>query len=159
MIVQGKCLNSNTNLTMKYLLLGNGQQLLLEDIAEFLWNNGNEIYVRNEFENEIDYRKMVSRCDCIVLLGSRNSQRESFFGSGRAGFQKYFDLKKIQNEKIVLVFAADGVYCNVIPFPHKIFHSQGLCKEELARFFCWCEKLNLFINRPLLPNFQGAVFI
>ena len=140
---------------MKYLLLANGQrqqQLLLDDIAEFLWNNGNEIYARNGFDNEIDYRKMVNQCDCIVLFGSRNCQKESFFGSGQVGFQKYFDLKKILNEKIILVFAADGVYCNVIPFPYKIFHFQALCKEELVKVLFFLNYLTILhkINRSCL---------
>ena len=30
------------------------------------------------------------------------------------------------SKKLMLVFSPDGVYSNMIPFPHKIFHFESL---------------------------------
>lgn len=137
----------NKHLSMKYLLVEDKVQqgqVILDSIAEFLWNNGNEIYASNNFNTRTDYLNIVRCCDCIVLLIFRGCPVESIFRSGQETFQTDNDLGKSLNKKFVLVFSANGVYCNAIPFPHKIFHFEGLCQDELARFFNWCGKLNLF---------------
>lgn len=143
---------------MKYLLVEDRvqkEQVILDSIAEFLWNNGNEIYPSNNFINHTDYLNIVKNCDCIVLLNSKDGPVESILGSGKEAFQADYDLRKNFDKKIVLVFSVNGVYCNAIPFPHKLFHFEGLCQSELARFFNWCGKLNLFTKSSsctIYPN-------
>lgn len=132
---------------MKYLLVEDKVQqgqVILDSIAEFLWNNGNWIYASNNFDNRTDYLNVAKCCDCIVLLIFRDCPVELIFESGQEMFRRDNELEKILYKKVVLVFAANGVFCNAIPFPHKIFHFEGLRQDELARFFHWCGKLSLF---------------
>lgn len=146
---------------MKYLLVENkeqGGQVLLDNIAEFLWNNGNEVYSRNSFDNEIDYQNAMKYADCIVLLILSDCSAESFFEIEQKEFQKDFDLEKSLNKKFMLIFSIDGVYSNAIPFPHKIFHFERLCQNELTRFLHWCGKLNLFTKHPSYTAYQNFIF-
>lgn len=134
------------HLKMKYLLVeGKGQreQMLLDNIADFLWNNGNEIYVRASFDNEIDYQNILDYCDCIVFLICRDCPIESLFARVK-NIQEDTKLRKSLNKKFILAFSINGVYFNAMPFPHKIFHFEGLYQHELTRFFHWCAQLNLF---------------
>ena len=132
---------------MKYLLVEDKVQqgqTILDSIAEFLWNNGNEIYASNNFDNRADYLHAAECCDCIAFLVFRDCPVELRFGSGQEISLTDNELGRIIDKKVVLVFSANGVFCNAIPFPHKIFHFEGLCHDELARFFHWCGKLSLF---------------
>ncbi len=50
---------------MKYLLIkdkGRQLQALIDNIAEFLWNNGNEIYVRTGLDKPGEYQDIKDRC-------------------------------------------------------------------------------------------------
>ncbi len=130
---------------MKYLLVEdkvNPEQVILGSIAEFLWDNGNEVYTSNNLDDRIDYLNIVECCNCIVLLILKDSSTESIFRSAQEVFRN--SLGKNINEKLVVVFSTNAVYCNAIPFPHKIFQFEGLNQNELTRFFSWCRKLNLF---------------
>lgn len=148
----------NKYLSMKYLLVEDKlhqSQVILDSIAEFLWNNGNEIYANNNFDNRTDYLNVAECCDCIVLLIFRDCPVESIFGSGQEISLSDKELEKILDKKVGLVFSANGVFCNAIPFPHKIFHFEGLCQDELLRFFNWCGKLSLFtksLSYSTYPN-------
>jgi hypothetical protein len=142
---------------MKYLLVEDRlqqSQVILDSIAEFLWNNGNEIYTSNNFDNRTDYLNVAERCDCIVLLIFGNCPVESIFGSGQEIFLGDKELKEILYKKVGLVFSANGVFCNAIPFPHKIFHFEELCQHELLRFFNWCGKLSLFTKSLSYSTYQ-----
>ena len=153
-------IQSNKYLSMKYLLVEDKLQqgqAILDSIAEFLWNNGNEIYASNNFHNQTDYLDIAECCDCIVLLFYRECPVDLIFGSGEEISLIDKELGKIVYKKVVLVFSENGVFCNAIPFPHKIFHLEGLCQDELARFFNWCVKLSLFtksLSYSIYPNFQ-----
>ena len=71
---------------MKYLLIEDKVQqgqTILDSIAEFLWNNGNEIYASNNFDNRTDYLHVAECCDCIALLVFRDCLVELRFGSGQ----------------------------------------------------------------------------
>ncbi|WP_293946158.1 MULTISPECIES: hypothetical protein [unclassified Sphingobacterium] len=128
---------------MKYLLINDKnqqKQALIDNIAEFLWNNGNEIYVRADLDKNEDYRVIKSQYDCIVYLIFRDDSIESFFPNADT------EARNSLNKKFVLIFSKNGVYCNALPFPHKIFHFDGLNQHELTRFFLWCENLKLFIT-------------
>lgn len=147
---------------MKYLLVEDKEQeeqVLLDNIAEFFWNNGNEVYSRNSFDNEIDYQDVVKCCDCIVLLIYRDYLGEPFFEHEQGVFHKDFDTEKSLNKKFMLVFSINGVYSNAIPFPHKIFHFESLCQKELTRFFRWCGKLNLFTKHPPYTAYQNLILL
>jgi len=152
---------------MKYLLakdnVKRGQDIL-DNIAEFLWNNGHEVYASNNFNNRIDYLNIIKCCDWIVVLIFRDCPVESIFGSAWEVSQIDNDLRKNFNRKFILVFSTNGVYCNAIPSPHKIFHFEGLCQSELARFFRWCEKLSLFANsigqpKEILTSLRTQTFV
>lgn len=132
---------------MKYLLIGeNGknEQELLDRIAAFLWDNGNMIYTRGRFQTQTGYRNMAQCCDCFVFVSLREYPATSYFWQEQAFFPKGFEFEKSFTRKIILVVSNDGVYCNAIPSPHKIFHFEGLYQNELTRFFRWCRKFNLF---------------
>ncbi len=132
---------------MKYLLVDDEkqeEQTLLDNIAEFLWDNGNEVYSRNNFDNENDYKNIMKSCDCLVFLNHSNYSAESFFEYEQEVFHKDLDTEINLNKKIKYVFTISGVYCDAIPSPHKIFHFEKLDQNELKRFFSWCKRLNLF---------------
>lgn len=137
---------------MKYLLIEDQvqrDQVILDSIAEFLWNSGNEIYASNHFNNRSDYLHAVESCDCIVLLVFKECPVASIFGREERG--------KSLNQKLILVFSTNGVYCNAIPFPHKIFHFEELCQSELTRFFHWCGRWSPFAKSSsaiTYPNFR-----
>src|SRR6218665_1377429 len=135
---------------MKYLVIENKEKEIggfLYDIADFFWNNGNEVYINNNYINLNDYHDFVKKCDCIVLLINNDCSAESFFENEQDKFQKDFDIKKGNTKKLMLAFSMNCLYSNAIPFPHKIFHFDKLNKNELNRFFNWSRKLNLFDNQ------------
>src|SRR5690606_14373209 len=132
---------------MKYLLVNDKEeeeQTLLDNIAGFLWDNGNEVYGCNNYDNHSECQNIAKYCDCIVFLIHRDCSAESIFECEQEMLQKYFNLEKNLENKFMLVFTINGVYSNAIPSPHKIFHFEGLYQNELTRFFHWCEKLKLF---------------
>lgn len=134
---------------MKYLLIkdkGRQLQALIDNIAEFLWNNGNEIYVRTGLDNPWEYQDITDRCECIIFLNCSNDLMESFFSYEKKIQPEDTQENNILNKKFVLFFSINGVYCNVVPFPHKIFHFKELSQLELTRFFLWCEDLKLFVK-------------
>ncbi|MGK9118985.1 hypothetical protein [Olivibacter jilunii] len=146
---------------MKYLLVGdNGQeeQMLLDHLAAFFWNNGHEVYSRTSLGNEINYQNMLTCCDYIVLLTFRDYPTASFFERGQAVYE-HVGLTKKLHKKIMLVFSKNGVYTNAIPFPHKIFHFEHLNKKELSRFFRWGTKLNLFIKHSPHRGYRNFIFL
>lgn len=131
---------------MKYLIQETKEQEeneLLYDIAEFLWNNGNKVFIIN-CNSEIDNQNIVKDSDSIVLLSSRDCSVESHFERDLKMLHIDYDLEKTYNQKLILFFSKDGVYSNAFPFPHKIFNFEKLDQNELTRFFNWCRKLNLF---------------
>ena len=132
---------------MKYLLVEDQvrkDQVMLDSIAEFLWNSGNEVYASNHFNNRSDYLHVAESCDGIVLLVFRDCPIESIFENGQAMTQVGDDFRGSLAQKLTLVFSTTGVYCNAIPFPHKIFHFEELCQHELTRFLHWCGRLSPF---------------
>lgn len=132
---------------MKYLVIENKEREVdecLYDIADFFWNNGNEVYISNNYNNEIDYRDFVKYCNWVVLLIYGDCSPVSFFESEQHKLQREFNLEKSNSKKLMLVFSINGVYSNAIPFPHKIFHFDRLDQNELKHFFSWCKRLNLF---------------
>lgn len=59
------------DLKMKYLVIENKEQEAdecLYDIADFFWDNGNEVYISNNYCNEADYQNIVKQSERIVLL-------------------------------------------------------------------------------------------
>lgn len=132
---------------MKYIVLENKEQIEEElhyDIADFLWNNGNEVYIRDYYA--IDFKNIVKDCNCLILLDYRYSSSEVLLDEVQRRFTKDVELEGSQNKKTILVFSNTGVYTNVIPFPHKIFQFEQLDQNELIRFFNWSRALHLFDN-------------
>lgn len=129
---------------MKYLVVENKEQRdeLHYSIADFLWDRGNEVFIRSD--NTDDFQNMMKYCDCIISLIYNDCSTELLSENSLKRFRKYFDPEHSQNKKTILVFSNCGVWSNAIPFPHKIFHFEELDKNELTRFFHWSEKLNLF---------------
>ena len=134
---------------MKYLLIKDKRQqqhALIDNIAEFLWNNGNEIYVRTCLDKTREYQDIINQCECIVFLNCSNDLMKSFFNDVKNVLAECTQENNILNKKFVLFFLINGVYCNAVPFPHKIFHFKELSQHELTRFFLWCEGLKLFVR-------------
>lgn|SRR5690606_6901445 len=132
---------------MKYIVLENKEQIEEElhyDIADFLWNNGNEVYIRDYYA--IDFKNIVKDCNCLILLDYRYSSSEVLLDEVQRRFTKDVELEGSQNKKTILVFSNTGVYTNVIPFPHKIFQFEQLDQNELIRFFNWSRAFQLFEN-------------
>lgn len=133
---------------MKYIIIENKEKernKLHFDIADFLWNSGNEVFIRDN--TATDFQNIVKYCNNVILLIYNHSLPELFSEENSKEFRKYFDLENEQNKKTILIFTNNGVYSNAIPFPHKIFHFEQLSKNELTYFFIWSNKFNLF-NKP-----------
>ncbi len=134
---------------MKYLFQEDKFQqdhVILDRIAEFLWDKGNEIYSSNNIDRRTDYINVAKSCDCIISVIFEDCMIESIFGKEQKPFQAIGRMETILKNKILIAFTMSGVYCNTIPYPHKIFHFEGLCHHELTRFFHWCEELSLFVK-------------
>lgn len=127
----------------RYLIVENEkQEELLYFIADFLWNHGNEVIVQNNFQDIEYYHLFLNENPCVIIVNEENfSVTENI-------------LKKIEQktDNMIIHFSKTGVYTNVIPFPHKIFQFERLCKSELNCFFYWCKKLNLFENNRVNQN-------
>ncbi|MBT2623493.1 hypothetical protein [Chryseobacterium sp. ISL-6] len=137
---------------MKYIIIENKEQHddeLHDDIADFLWNRGNEVFIRNN--TAIDFQNIIKYCNYIVLL-IQNSSSELHSERDLKGFIRFFELENCQNKKTIFVFSNNGVYSNAIPFPHKIFHFEQLNKNELIHFFSWSNKFNLFNTNKETTN-------
>lgn len=129
---------------MKYIIIENKEQeenALLNDVADFLWNNGNEVFVRNNKTKDF-----LKEHNCLVLLICSYFPAESLFEKGKETLHKNFDLEKSECIKSMLIFSKNGIYSNAIPFPHKIYHFNTLDKKLLSEFFAWSKKLNLFAS-------------
>lgn len=59
---------------MKFLIIENkiqGEEELVYEIADFLWNNGNEVFLKDTFNidiSKIDGRNALDYCDCVILF-------------------------------------------------------------------------------------------
>ncbi|NGM65074.1 hypothetical protein [Sphingobacterium sp. SGR-19] len=141
---------------MKYLVVENSEERVdecLYDIADFFWNNGNQVYISNNYSNEDDYWHFVKYCDWLVLLKYEEWSNVTFFESMQEKLKEDFQLEN-NSKKLILVFSTNGVYSNIIPFPYKIFHFGKLDQNELKCFFSWCRKLNLFMPKEDKLNFS-----
>ena len=139
---------------MKYIVLENNDQnenTLLGDVSDFLWNNGNEVFIKKS--DQCDPKDF----DCVVLMIPGYFPSESLFERGREMLIENFDSGTSCNEKPMLIFSKNGVYSNAIPFPHKIYQLNTLNKDSLSAFFNWCRNLNLFITPNLKFKRQVAL--
>ena len=67
---------------MKYLVVENSEERVdecLYDIADFFWNNGNQVYISNNYSNEDDYWHFVKYCDWLVLFVNRQQKVDTLF--------------------------------------------------------------------------------
>jgi len=81
--------------------------------------------------SEGELQRIIQSCDCIVLL----QYQETCFDKAKEAFLNNLALKKCILKKTFLFFSDNGIYSNIIPFPHKIFDFEQLNKNELFRFF------------------------
>lgn len=125
----------------RYLIIKNNQEEeLLYDIADFFWNNGNEVIVQGNFYDDNYYSTFLRKKPCVITID------ENDFSENQN--QMVIDEREIKY--ILIHFSTTGVYTNLIPFPHRIFQFERLDKSELHRFFDWCVRLNLFsVNKEL----------
>lgn len=90
---------------MKYLLLEDKFQqdhVILDRIAEFLWDKGNEIYSSNNIDCRTDYINVAKSCDCIVSVIFEDCMIESIFGNEQEPFQATGRLETILKDKILI---------------------------------------------------------
>lgn len=107
---------------------------LLYTIADFFWNNGNEVIIEDNFIDKAYYNDFFLKKPWIITVNTDN-------------FAETLTKIKVadqRNQFIILNFSSTGVYTNLIPFPHKIYQYKKLNKTQLNRFFNWCVKFNLF---------------
>lgn len=107
---------------------------LLYTIADFFWNNGNEVIIEDNFIDKAYYNDFLLKKPWIITVNTDN-------------FAETLNRIKVvgqRNQFIILNFSSTGVYTNLIPFPHKIYQYKKLNKTQLNRFFNWCVKFNLF---------------
>jgi hypothetical protein len=133
---------------MKYIVIKNENvqcDELLYDIADFFWNNGNEVLVKDDNKN--DHQDAVEDFDFVVLLVNGERSEKYFFERDLEVLYKDFELDKSYRTKTILVFSKNGVFSNMIPFPHKLFHFDNLNQDELVRFFSWCHRFNMFTKK------------
>ena len=133
---------------MKYLVIENKEQTqnrLLDQVADFLWNNGNEVFISSSTQKD----HFTNDYDCIVLLMDGDFVVESFFENDCKALYGHFDLEESDAITSVLIFSTTGVYSNAIPFPHKIYHFSSLDYDALLGFFNWTRRLNLFTTVPV----------
>lgn len=119
----------------RYLLKNNNEhEELVYYIADFLWNNGDEVIVENNFTDVDYYSHFLYKKPWIVTVHADNFSKtvEKMKGDG------------ITSHLNILHFSSTGVFTNLIPFPHQIFKYENLNTAQLSRFFNWCLKLNLF---------------
>lgn len=135
---------------MKYLIIENKEKAddpLLHDIADFLWNNGNYVFIRR-INDTPKPQFDINDCDCIVFLNYKEYMKLNSFDGMLVNNLGQYAEETALNNKAILVFAQDGVYSNVIVFPHKVFHFNTLDHIELSNFFSWCKKFNLLNSQP-----------
>lgn len=128
---------------MKYKIIKNEYpqtDRLLEDIADFLWNNGNEVFLR-DFDEE-NYEDTSEHYDFLVMIISSGSSENEL-----EMIRKGFKIKDSYKNDMILIFSENGVFSNMIPFPHKLFHFEKLEQDDLVNFFKWCSKFNLFTKK------------
>src|SRR5690606_12048983 len=119
-------------------------QELFYDIADFLWDNGNTVYLSNHFDKDV-VQRIIQSCDWVVWTDIQNTS----FHKAKRAFQKEWNLNTLFNPKNFLIFLKNGVYTNIIPYPNKIFSFETFNKDELKGFFNWCHKFHLFqIRNP-----------
>jgi hypothetical protein len=122
---------------MKYLIQDNrADQELVADIADFLWDNGNEVVLCSRLLHNIDDGSSY----CTVTFKDDDAAK------------KYLKMSQNQSPEenrdscSKLVFATTGVYTNIIPHPYKIFNYNELNKKALHSFIRWCTKFKLFYS-------------
>lgn len=124
---------------MKYFVVENKEQKrdqFLNDITDFLWDNGNEVHI-SSYYNKADFQQVIQSCDCIILL----KYQGACFEEAREAFRNNHALDKSILQKTFLFFSEKGVYTNTIPFPYKIFDFEQLDEIELSQFFSWYRRL------------------
>lgn len=131
---------------MKFLIRegkNQSEEELVYKIADYLWNNGNEVFLKDILEiaaSEIDGKDALDYCECIILFRSFEP-----FGKQKNNFDaEDFELFSKHRNLIVLLFSDDGVYTSAIPYPHKIYHFEKLDKEALGDFLNWTKRFKLF---------------
>ena len=119
----------------RFFIIKNSEyEELLYTIADFFWNNGNEVVIEDNFIDKAYYHNFLLKKPWIVTVNDDNFN-ETLNRIKVAGQRDHF---------IILNFSSSGVYTNLIPFPHKVYQYKKLSKAQLNRFFNWCIKFNLF---------------
>lgn len=134
---------------MKYIVIKNEnvqREELLYDIADFLWNNGNEVLVR-DYNEETNHQDTAEDFDFVILILKSECSEKYLFERDFEMISKDFELENCHQKASLLLFSKNGVFSNIIPFPHKLFHFDKLNQDELLRFFSWCSKFNMFTKK------------
>lgn len=117
-----------------YIVKNAAYEELLYTIADFFWNNGNEVIIEENFIDKAYYNDFLLKKPWIITVNTDN-------------FAETLTKIKVadqRNQFIILNFSSIGVYTNLIRFPHKIYQYKKLNKTQLNHFFNWCVKFNLF---------------
>lgn len=120
---------------MRYLIQNNrADQDLVADIADFLWDNGNEVVLCSRLLHNMDDS---SRYCTITFKDDEASKKYLEMSQNHSPEEN-------EDSRLTLIFATTGVYTNIIPHPYKIFGYNELNKKAIHSFIRWCTKFKLF---------------
>lgn len=117
-----------------FIMKNSDYEELLYTIADFFWNNGNQVIIQDNFIETAYYRCFLFQKPWIVTVNANDFSETA--NKIKANGQP--------DNFIIINFASNGVYTNLIPFPHKIYQYKKLNKSQLNNFFRWCIKFSLF---------------
>jgi len=121
----------------RYLIIASSlYDELKHKVAEFLWNNGKEVIIKDSFNDDESYLSFLEEKPNIITINN----------SDFSLIKKNVKTEELEHKDVHIHFSANGVYTNLIPFPHKIFEFKTLNELELNYFFEWCKSQYLFIN-------------
>jgi hypothetical protein len=140
-----------------YIILGDSERTendLLYDIAGFFWDAGSEVFIRDK-NSEPGYPYPAHTHHCVVLLIPDICFDECLFSTKAVRIYQDLEVDMVQGGQPWLIFSQNGVYSNVIPYPHKLIHFEKLARNELRHFFAWHRSNIWFLNGIFSDAFTG----
>ncbi|WP_420155160.1 hypothetical protein [Siphonobacter sp.] len=147
---------------MKFLIIGDiqAEDSLTFEVADYLWNKGNEIYLQSLDADRSDTGTPgLELSDAVVIVQpalanvslaypfltpdlSEGNHTPASRTEGSLSIQQIFS-----QQKLVFLFSHNGIFSNLrsdVSRIHKIFTYPELNQTALFQFFAWCKTLVLF---------------
>ncbi|OZI06861.1 hypothetical protein BWI93_17850 [Siphonobacter sp. BAB-5385] len=147
---------------MKFLIIGDiqAEDSLTFDVADYLWNKGNEIYLQSLDADRSDAETPgLEISDAVVIVQPALATVSSAYSSLTPDLLEGNDnlasrtedrlsiRQLLRQQKLVFLFSQDGIFSNLrsdVSRIHKIFTYPALNQTALLQFFAWCKTLGLF---------------